>query len=319
MISHLYRELNDLGVEVFLRDPWKQNPQDFALIHYFSTLESSHWSYWKKHYPKIPVVVTPTLYLGENLNYFSRIREQFGAAFSVHENRRWTDIPKVDHFFPTTEEEREAIHWYFDVPKEKMTILENGISSVFGSVDEIEFRQFSKITGDFVLHVGRFHPVKRQDFLIQSLKDLNLTVVFIGNPDSADQGYFEQLKLLANASPKAKFFFFTGIESDSTLLASAYAAAKVFALPSQFETFGLAALEAKVSGCSLVLSEGMVAKKLFSQANFLPLKEGLWKTEVEKLLRKNRPQQKALDHSYSWKTIARRLKQQYEILAADKV
>lgn len=318
VISHLYRELNDLGVAVTLRDPWKHNPQDFTLIHYFSTLESSHWSFWKKHYPKIPVVVTPTLYLGENLSFLSRAREKVGAAFSIHENRRWKDLPKVDHLFPTTVEERDAIHRYFEFPKEKMTVLENGISSLFGTVNETEFREFSKINGDFVLHVGRFHPVKRQDFLIQALQDSNLTVVFIGNPDSDDQGYFERLKMLAQKSPKAKFIFFTGLNSDSTLLASAYAAAKVFALPSQFETFGLAALEAKVSGCSLVLSEGMVAKRLFSQARFLPLEDRRWKTAVESLMRQDRPERRTTDNPYSWKGIAQRLKQQYELVAAGK-
>ena len=38
------------------------------------------------------------------------------------------------------------------------------------------------------------------------------------------------------------------------LLASAYAAARVFALPSWFETPGLAALEAALAGCAVVIT-----------------------------------------------------------------
>ena len=38
------------------------------------------------------------------------------------------------------------------------------------------------------------------------------------------------------------------------LLASAYAAARVFALPSWFETPGLAALEAALTGCPIVIT-----------------------------------------------------------------
>lgn len=314
VISHLARELKQLGVEVTLRDPWRDHPLDFDLIHYFSTLESAHWTYWKTHYPQVPLAVTPTLYLGSRTHRFARYREQLGATLGIFANKRWRDLQSVDHLFPTTEEEKESIHSYFGIPLAKMTVLENGIASIFGTVNEKEFREFSRIEGDYVLHVGRFDPVKNQNFLIEALKDLDLTCVFIGNPDPQYQKYFDQLKASAEASKRAKFLFFPGIESDSTLLASAYSGAKVFAMPSQFETFGLAAVEAMVSGCSLVLSEGMVAKKVFSSAKFLPLDPSLWREEIEKRLKESRPAKVQIEKSFHWKKIAQRLKQQYEIL-----
>ncbi len=43
-------------------------------------------------------------------------------------------------------------------------------------------------------------------------------------------------------------------DHDDPLLASAYAAARVFALPSWFETPGLAALEAALAGCAVVIT-----------------------------------------------------------------
>ena len=45
-----------------------------------------------------------------------------------------------------------------------------------------------------------------------------------------------------------------GVDHDDPLLASAYAAARVFALPSWFETPGLAALEAALAGCAVVIT-----------------------------------------------------------------
>ena len=44
------------------------------------------------------------------------------------------------------------------------------------------------------------------------------------------------------------------MEHDDPLLASACAAARVFALPSWFETPGLAALEAALAGCAVVIT-----------------------------------------------------------------
>jgi glycosyltransferase involved in cell wall biosynthesis len=45
-----------------------------------------------------------------------------------------------------------------------------------------------------------------------------------------------------------------GLDHHDPLLASAYAAARVFALPSWFETPGLAALEAALAGCPIVIT-----------------------------------------------------------------
>jgi glycosyltransferase involved in cell wall biosynthesis len=50
---------------------------------------------------------------------------------------------------------------------------------------------------------------------------------------------------------------------DSTRLASAYAAARVFALPSWFETPGLAALEAALAGCPVVITPYGCAQEYF--------------------------------------------------------
>src|SRR4051795_3125182 len=43
-------------------------------------------------------------------------------------------------------------------------------------------------------------------------------------------------------------------EHEDPILASAYASARVFALPSWFETPGLAALEAALAGCAVVVT-----------------------------------------------------------------
>ena len=53
------------------------------------------------------------------------------------------------------------------------------------------------------------------------------------------------------------------LDHHDPLLASAYAAARVFALPSWFETPGLAALEAALAGCSVAITPYRLDPGLF--------------------------------------------------------
>jgi glycosyltransferase involved in cell wall biosynthesis len=53
------------------------------------------------------------------------------------------------------------------------------------------------------------------------------------------------------------------VEPDDSLLASAYAAARVFALPSWFETPGLSALEAALAGCAVVITPNGCTREYF--------------------------------------------------------
>ena len=57
--------------------------------------------------------------------------------------------------------------------------------------------------------------------------------------------------------------FIRGLDHDSALLESAYAAARVLALPSMVEIPGLAALEGGLAGCQLAVTGVGVAREYF--------------------------------------------------------
>jgi glycosyltransferase involved in cell wall biosynthesis len=59
---------------------------------------------------------------------------------------------------------------------------------------------------------------------------------------------------LKEASLNKNILIIPGLENDSEMLASAYAACEVFALPSLFETPGIAALEAGLAGAKIVIT-----------------------------------------------------------------
>lgn len=98
---------------------------------------------------------------------------------------------------------------------------------------------------DFILCTARLETNKNQLMLIWALQDTGLPLVLAGPESFA--GYAELCRRWAGPN-----VHFVG-ELSPDLLASAYAAARVHALPSWSETPGLANLEAGLAGCALVV------------------------------------------------------------------
>jgi len=101
---------------------------------------------------------------------------------------------------------------------------------------------------DYVLCIGRIEWRKNQLMLAYALKDLDIPLVFIGK--EMDPGYANLVRSFAGKN----VHFIGEIEHADRLLASAYAGAKVFCLPSWSEGAPIAALEAAAAGTPLVLS-----------------------------------------------------------------
>lgn len=98
---------------------------------------------------------------------------------------------------------------------------------------------------DFVLCAARIDPNKNQLMLIWALRDTGLPLVLAGKESDAE--YAALCRRWAGGQVR-----FVG-ELSPQMLASAYAAARVHALPSWSETPGLANLEAALTGCPLVV------------------------------------------------------------------
>ena len=98
----------------------------------------------------------------------------------------------------------------------------------------------------FVLSVGRIEPRKNTLGLIQAIRRLGLPLVVIGEAPPGCEDYERECR----RAGLGRVSWLGRLDHHDPLLASAYAAARVFALPSWFETPGLAALEAGLAGCS---------------------------------------------------------------------
>ena len=100
---------------------------------------------------------------------------------------------------------------------------------------------------DFVLCVGRFESRKNQLMLLQALEHSDLPVVLVSGGFTYQPDYAQAVR---DFKRKGETLIVDRLDSD--MLSSAYAAARVHALPSWFELPGLVSLEAAASNCQVV-------------------------------------------------------------------
>ena len=184
-----------------------------------------------------------------------------------------TVLSEVDHLLPNSHAELGILRRDFvEVlrnQKGKSSVIPNGVDTgIFWNASPEVFTRKYGFT-DFVLNVGRFSYRKNQLSLIKAMKNTGIDVVFIGESsrssssyygikDAIDKLYYQKCRHNADSS-----FRFLGAMPHSEI-ASAYAACKVFALPSLYETPGLSALEAALSGANIVVTTGGSTREYFS-------------------------------------------------------
>ncbi|MEX2560794.1 MAG: glycosyltransferase, partial [Pirellulales bacterium] len=104
-------------------------------------------------------------------------------------------------------------------------------------------------------------PRKNQLGFLRAVAGLDLPVVVLGSVVPGHEAYLACCRQAAG--PRVKFI--DRVERDGPLLASAYAACGCLVLASWFETPGLVALEAGMSGVPLVLPTGGCAREYFGR------------------------------------------------------
>lgn len=155
----------------------------------------------------------------------------------------------------------------FEGKERSFSVVPNGVdANIFLDASPRSFTQEYGVD-NFVLNVGRFSYRKNQLMLIKALKGTSIPVVFIGESttgtyygikDTIDNLYYKKCMSEADSS----FRFLPLIPHDK--LAAAYAASKVFVLPSLYETPGLSALEAALCGSNVCVTTGGSTREYFS-------------------------------------------------------
>ena len=256
------------GVDVRLFDPWSSiGRENCDLLHLFAANIGTYHLAREVAGLGIPMVVSPIV--------FSRhepavVRRRLRIMGLLHRARPgiWSDYGLTAEICrwavrvaPNTEAEAQLVIQGYGVPPPVVRVIPNGVDERFANGDPELFRKRYGVDG-FVLSVGHVGPARKNTLaLIRALGGIDHPAVIIGRVthDAAGEACVRE------AAQHKHILLLDRLENDSAMLASAYAACRVFALPSLFETPGIAALEAALSGAQIVITPHGGTREYFKE------------------------------------------------------
>jgi glycosyltransferase involved in cell wall biosynthesis len=183
-------------------------------------------------------------------------------------------LRKVDKIITVSENSKADIIRFLNVPKEKVTVIYNGVDTDFFPRNRSVCRErLGKYTlpEEFILYVARLeHPGKNHVRLLQAFKKLKENthlphkLVLAGARSFRHTVIFETIKKLQ----LEKVVFFTGYFPDEDL-PLLYNLADLFVFPSLYEGFGIPVLEAMASGVPVVASNKSSIPEVVGEAGVL--------------------------------------------------
>ncbi|MBX7144243.1 MAG: glycosyltransferase [Oligoflexia bacterium] len=338
VMDKLANGLRARGVDVTVDPEGKQDPSQFDIVHLFNFALADHTKSlaMRARQAGTPYVVT-TLYEDTPAYRNQAITQaiQLCEYINRRQDKNWweahaTDCMRVapaqrfenawtaEHaaaLFPNGAQETKALKR--DYPRAGRMIEVKLGHEVGAQGDAAEFEQAYGVR-DFVLCVGRFEFRKNQLMLLKALEDSEVTVVLASGGFSYDADYDRAVRSFKR---KGKTLILDRLSPQ--MLASAYAAAKVHALPSWYELPGLVSLEAAHHGCNVVVGNNGTAPDYFGSHAFYcdPWNESSIRNAV--LAAYHAPvsaELKALAKSYTWeRCVAETLGAYEQILGSSSV
>jgi glycosyltransferase involved in cell wall biosynthesis len=249
--------LENLGVHVTLFDTWRDfHANEFDLVHVFSANMATYHFARAVKAQGLPLVISPVFYTRRTTKTVQRV---INVDRLISRNVRgiWTDYGLIaemcswaEAVTPNTTEEGKLFVDGFGVPEKKLIVVPNGVEERFAHAAPGLFEREYGIK-NFILSVGHIGPERKNILhLIEALERIDHPAAIIGRIENTPSGR----ACIERASRNPRLLIVDAIPHDSMLLASAYAACDVFVLPSQFETPGIAALEAGLAGAKIVIT-----------------------------------------------------------------
>jgi len=213
--------------------------------------------------------------------------------------------------------EAEFLQVTYSLSPANIEIISNGVTEEYFRADGEAFTQRYGVK-DFVLFTGNIVRRKNPLRLARALMKLDYPGVFIGGVLAAEQNYADEFAAVVSQS--SKLHWIHSLSHDDPLLASAYAAARVFCLPSTSETQSLSALEAMAAGTPVILGDLPYARQNPFQHSLRcdPGDQSSIKLCLEKALADPTGCAVKLPESYSWTNVAKKIALIYKRILEDR-
>lgn len=247
--------LDKIGIFTELSCSTDKELSSYDIIHLFNLIpiEETYRQFCKARDAGKKIVLSTVYWDPEEfLNYFKE--EKLKDWWQETKSLREEVLAGVDLILPNSQMELNLLNQTF-AKLPPAVVIPNAADSFFASASPQRFINRFKMK-DFVLSVGRISPRKNHLNLIKAMKKLKLPLVLVGPIN--DGIYYQACR--QEAAGSGVIFIDT---LSQTELASAYAAAKVHALVSWYDTPGLVSLEAALAGCAIVSTDRGSTREYF--------------------------------------------------------
>lgn len=262
------KALSDLGLRTRLGWPTQEQMAEADCLHLFGSHPGHLPLVEAAHREGIPVVLS-TIAWFDLASAWHEPRPLLGRAMAAAKFLTRAACPwlpswrrrlyhEVDLLLPNSNAEAEQLVRYFHVPASRIHVVPNGASPRFCNGHPRWFRDLMGVE-DYVLYAGRIEPRKNQLGFLRAMRDADVPIVVLGDAVPGYEPYLAEC--LRIAGPDVHFV--GRLDHEDPLLASAMAGSGCLALASWYETPGLVALEAAMTGTPLVLPVGGCAREYF--------------------------------------------------------
>jgi glycosyltransferase involved in cell wall biosynthesis len=247
--------LQRLGVDAQIIDPSREKLEDFELVHIFSAINGNHRIAEQAKAIGRPVVTSPLIrpHWTRTLGRKARLLESLVGRLTHWEVKTEyrhirSCLENSDRLVALGSIEGNCIVEAFGISPARIDIIPNGIPERFFTANSRLFQSSTGIAPGFVLCVASINPHKNQAGLVDAVKDLGIQVVLIGPCLETNRPYLERMTAQSNVK------YLGSLAYDDPLLASAYASAGLFCLPSQSEVMPLSVMESLAAGTPVVMT-----------------------------------------------------------------
>jgi glycosyltransferase involved in cell wall biosynthesis len=297
---------NEIGVAAELLDYYKSDDR-FDVLHLFGSSEI-FYDLSQQAANKMPIIISAVSGAPSASRWRAPIWQTASALVArVKLQTNYDKLRAVYHsaakIICLNQLEAEFLRVTYGVQPERIKIVSNGVNDECFRANGEEFvRQYG--VRDFVLFTGNIVQRKNPLQLARVLKRMDCPGVFIGGTLGSEQDYAADFAAVIESSPNLHWI--RGLSHDDSLLVSAYAAARVFCLPSSSETQSLSALEAMAARTPVILGDFAYASQepFTNSMRCNPADSGALRACLEKALNNPAHFSVKLPKSYSWSNVA---------------
>lgn len=227
---------------------------------------------------------------------------------------------QASRILPNTFQEQLWLERAIGVDGSKCAVVPNGVDDRFHmNIDRKSDRTvFPWGDDEFVLCVAALITRKNLDILADACNRLDLSLALVG--PAADPAVVA--KLQRHAAKSGRIHLLGQLDGDDPRLGELYRRCRVFCLPSDYETPGIAALEAALTGASIVITEVGGTREYFEDDAYYvkPRHVGDLCNALQKAWNSGRPVdtnsvRQRLLRKFSWRAVARQTFEQYQVAA----